>query len=333
MKILLVGFYNPETMAYYVERTLLNMDHEVEVFGYRRILQKIKPDSLLSIGFRHFQGLSNLFEIKMNKDLRKKVSKKKYDLIIVFKGENIFPETLKFIKKHTKKLVNWFMDPFVALYKGYMFEIIPEFDKFFVKDRFLEKRLKEIGFHNVDFLMEGFDPLTFFRTNPSKKYESEIALVGNIYPYRKKLLDTIKKYDLKVWGDVTHFKPKNKMKYYQGRRAVTEEKNKIFNSAKIVLNSHNPWEVMSTNVRTFEICGSGSFQLVNTTDFLSQVFKPGIEIETYENQTELNEKVKYYLKNPEKRKQIATKGYERAKKDHTYEIRIKELFQSLEIKQ
>ena len=75
--------------------------------------------------------------------------------------------------------------------------------------------------------------------------------------------------------------------------------------------------------RTFETTGCGTFLLTKHTPGLEKLFKIGEEIVTYDDINDIEEKVKYYLNNESERIKIENAGYERAKKDHTYDERAK----------
>jgi hypothetical protein len=96
------------------------------------------------------------------------------------------------------------------------------------------------------------------------------------------------------------------------------------NSYKIHLNCNISNDI---NYRTFETTGCGTMLLTNYTPGLEKLFDIGKEIVVYNNLSELDEKVKYYLENEEERKTIANAGYERSKRDHTYYERSKTLIE------
>ena len=326
MNILIVGFYSPETMAWYLERNLKKMGHNVDIFCYRSIFKKISPNSIFSKGFRHLPLFENIYLHKINNTLLSIVRKKRYNLIIFLKAETIFPSTIENIRSYADKIINWYMDPIIGLDKGYILDSIQYYDHFFTKDTFIKKRLNGLGFNNVGFLLEAFDPDIYKPTKKFDEYESDISMVGNIYDYRLRILNSLKEYNLKVWGKLISV-DKNKVKtFYQGRPAILDEKNKIFNSAKIVLNTHNPFEISGANVRLFEICGSGAFQLSDTTLYTYNLFKNKKEVLFYNNIEELKELTQYYLNNAEERNKIALAGHKRVIKEHTYDVRLKELF-------
>ena len=330
MRILIVGFYLEETMGWYLENNLKKMGHAAEVFCYRSFSQGVHPEAIYSKMARHIYPLSKGYVWKMNRDLLKKVAKFKPDLVIVLKGETVLPTTVRSIREQGIKVINWFMDPIITLGHEYLFDSIQEYDYFITKDKFILKRLTEIGIDNARFLLECFDPAVYRRMELSdedrEEYASDMALVGNIYPYRMRLIKKFEGIDFKAWGKLVNVKREDAAWFYQGHPAVTWEKAKIFNAAKICFNSHNPWEIEGTNARIFEINGCGAFQISDTTLHTDKVFKDKREIVYFRDAKELKELTGYYLENDEERKRIAEAGQKRALSEHTYEKRIGELF-------
>jgi len=93
--------------------------------------------------------------------------------------------------------------------------------------------------------------------------------------------------------------------------------------SRIVLNADIDLADEAGNFRLFEVTGVGSFLLTEYHPNIEQLFKPGVEIETFKNSNELIAKVKYYLENPDQREAIARRGQERCLKDHLIENRVK----------
>ncbi len=80
----------------------------------------------------------------------------------------------------------------------------------------------------------------------------------------------------------------------------------------------------TANMRIFEATGSGVFLLTEYFDNLSQYFEPGREIETFRNETELLDKIRYYLSHPEERERIADNGRKRCHNEYSMERRAEE---------
>jgi len=71
------------------------------------------------------------------------------------------------------------------------------------------------------------------------------------------------------------------------------------------------------NMRIFEATGSGVFLLAEHYENLEKYFEPGIEIETFHDEYELIEKIRYYLNHPLERDSIARRGLERCLRQHS----------------
>lgn len=79
------------------------------------------------------------------------------------------------------------------------------------------------------------------------------------------------------------------------------------------------------NMRLFETTGCGVFLLTENFQNLSSFFEIGKEIETYSDEIELIEKIRYYLAHPKEREEIAKRGQERCLRDYSMENQIKAL--------
>ena len=77
--------------------------------------------------------------------------------------------------------------------------------------------------------------------------------------------------------------------------------------------------------RHYEINGCGGFQLSYNIPGLEIAFEIEKEIAVYDSINNLQERITNYLRNEKLRKDIATKGYNRAVKDHTAQKYMKEL--------
>lgn len=81
----------------------------------------------------------------------------------------------------------------------------------------------------------------------------------------------------------------------------------------------------TANMRIFETTGCGSFLLTEHFENLSKYFEIGKEIETFSNEHEMIDKVRYYLSHNAEREEIAYRGNMRCLQDHSMKIRILEL--------
>ena len=79
-------------------------------------------------------------------------------------------------------------------------------------------------------------------------------------------------------------------------------------------------------LRCFDIMGAGGFLLSNYQSDFYEHFIPGEDLVLYESPEDLINKCGYYLKHDSERRQIAANGYGKVSEFHTYEIRLKEIF-------
>lgn len=86
-----------------------------------------------------------------------------------------------------------------------------------------------------------------------------------------------------------------------------------------------------TKLRDFEVPLAGGFYLAERVPEYADLFKPGVEVETWKTVDELLEKIRYYLDHPDERSEIAAAGKRRAAADHTWEKRFSMLFDELGI--
>ena len=98
----------------------------------------------------------------------------------------------------------------------------------------------------------------------------------------------------------------------------------LYHRAKIGINVHNRGKFTIGNYRLFELPGNGVMQISDGGEYLSEFFKVGEEIESYETTEELVDKVGFYLAHDDARERIARAGYRRVMRDHRMVSRLRE---------
>lgn len=101
----------------------------------------------------------------------------------------------------------------------------------------------------------------------------------------------------------------------------------IMNDSCISLNFAYSKGKNQLKARIFEITGSGSLLFTEPSDNLEKYFKEDDEIVVFRNSSELIDKIRFFLENPEKRNELALAGYHRTVRNHTYERRMKEVIE------
>lgn len=91
----------------------------------------------------------------------------------------------------------------------------------------------------------------------------------------------------------------------------------------------NPKVLIGANLRDFEVPAMGSFLLTQYNEEISSMFDLEKEIETFKNEWEMVDKVKFYLKNPSLSLKIAEAGQKRVNNEHLWIHRFETLFSFL----
>jgi spore maturation protein CgeB len=89
--------------------------------------------------------------------------------------------------------------------------------------------------------------------------------------------------------------------------------------------------VNQVKLRDFEVPMAGGFYLVEEAPDYAQLFRPGVEIETWRNPGELLDKIRYYLAHEDQRIAIAKAGQQRAMQEHAWQHRFASLFAHLQL--
>jgi spore maturation protein CgeB len=230
------------------------------------------------------------------------------------------------------KIAAWYPDYLGNLGRQYL--LASDLDAWFFKDPYMAEQFRDKLGINAHYLPEACNPLWHRRVeltpDDRRKYECDLCTASNMYYYRARMLEIFKDYDLKIWGaNYPSWLESPLRKHYPGVYVAEEEKAKAFGAAKIVLNTMHYGEIQGVNCRLFEAAGCGAFQIADWKPGLAELFEPEREIVTFRTRDELKEKVDYYLAHAEERREIADRAYRRAHREHTYEIRLRKMFDVL----
>ncbi|MDA9880674.1 glycosyltransferase [Candidatus Pelagibacter sp.] len=186
----------------------------------------------------------------------------------------------------------------------------------------------------IIFSYQGIDEKNFFDYALSineNHLKSEVVFIGD---YGKDRANTIKflieaNVPIKIfgfnWNRYKFFKT-----FYFGP-AMADDYYKILNNTKIALGFLNKEVGDTYTTRSLEIPAAGALLIAEETEDHKKLFKENKEAVFFKNKNELLEKIKYYLLNNEKRKEIAKSGRNRMKQhDLTWKSNIKKIFFELE---
>jgi spore maturation protein CgeB len=166
-------------------------------------------------------------------------------------------------------------------------------------------------------------PLGVALDNPPRSRETkyDVCFSGLFDSHRENYLKPLMEYNLAILSwNISEFDTPL-LKCHQGE-ASGKKLYDIYKQSKIVLNIHRDFEVSGGNYRLFEICATGSFQMVDSRSGISEYFQPGHEIVTFDSPEDLRKKVAYYLEHDAEREAIALAGFNRVVSDHSLSNRM-----------
>lgn len=104
----------------------------------------------------------------------------------------------------------------------------------------------------------------------------------------------------------------------------------IFHHSDINLNSTVPTIQTGIPLRVWDILACGGFLLTDYQEELGDYFQTETHLSIYEDTDELSDKAHFYLQHPDIRQNIANKSQKLVCKEHTWDIRLTEMFQKIE---
>lgn len=212
-----------------------------------------------------------------------------------------------------------------------------EYSKGYVRG-LIEAQLQVYGVNFIesmltDALMQELDPLVPELHHPlcegdaaAQRYLIAHSYIGSelAETERIRLLNALAEYyevDLYTYSD-TSVVPK--VRAHKGVNTLTEMP-LVFHKSRINLNITMRPIATGLSLRLFDVCGCGGFLLTNWQEELPELYEPGVEAEYFGSREELLDKAGYYLEHDDERSEIARRGYERTKAEHTYDRRIAEM--------
>lgn len=114
--------------------------------------------------------------------------------------------------------------------------------------------------------------------------------------------------------------------HYRGYADYINEMPFIFRKSKININITIRSIKRGIPLRCIDIMGAGGFLLSNYQSDLCKYFEPGIDFVLYDDEDDIVEKVDYYLKNGDERRNIALNVWKKIQKYFRSDERFKEIF-------
>lgn len=338
LNILIAGSFSPGSLSESFGRSLTMLGNKVDRVDIERHYRNSMNFASKIFSSRFFKRVINFIfwkkiAQKTNEIMKDQCNKKSYDLILVMKGWELSPKTLREVKA---------LNPHVKLFcftgdnpldkkrfsdsNSWIRKSISLYDAYFIWAESLKEQLINAGAKKVFNLPVAYDPVLHYPVIPSvrerDKFGSEIAFIGTWDKDREEWLSELTNYNLKIWGNLWENSSESLKKCWQKKEAIGKEFSKICNSTKIMINFVRKPEIPSHNMRNFEIPACKGFQLCTRTEEIKKYFRENKDIVLFESKQEMKEKVDYFLKHEAIRERIIRAGYKINKKN-TYLERMK----------
>lgn len=264
------------------------------------------------------------------------------DLVIVLDGMEMPLEQVNELRANGIVTAIWLTDD--PYYTDITTHVVRHYDYVFTLERNSADYYSSIGCVNVNYLPFGMFPGHYMPRSHSKGKLHEVCFIGSAYWNRvhffTPILSALMAYDTRIsgiWWERVPGYEQYAHKISMGSWMNPEETADMYNQHKIVINMHRAHDDLtvnsntvqiaaaSPNPRTFEIMGCAALQLTDVRSDLASFYTPGVEIETYHSPEEMMQKIDYYLKHEEERREIALRGLARTLREHTYAHRLNQL--------
>jgi len=300
MRLLIVGsdkiyaienFYVKYIQEQGVEVTLFTAQDYFEDYYHKNILNKL----LYRAGLSRIIGKVNLL-------FKRAVSQFKPDIVWIFKGMEIEPSSLLWLRKLGISLVNYNPDnPFIFSGRGSgnknIRRSLPLYDLFFTYNLQIQSRLEKDYNAKVSFLPFGFDlDNGLYQTLSELPEKIKLCFAGNPDEERAAFISKLAEagMDIDVYG--------NDWKRFINHSRVTvfppvlgDEFWKVLRSYRVQLNLMRPHNEHSHNMRSFEVPGVGGILLAPDTREHRMFFTANEDIFLFGNAEECIEKIRFLL--------------------------------------
>jgi len=282
------------------------------------------------------RALWPLQQKEFNNAIKDKIRIFRPDVVLVYKGVFVTPQTLQFARQNNCKIVLFYPDVSMAAHGANIPAAIPLYDLIFTTKTFGITDMETVyGVKNAVFIPHGFDPEIHRKLDIGTKemagFKCDVSFIGTWSPKKEKWLSYLKEklpeIDLKVWGGQWNKSSSPVLKSsIQGTAILGDLYAIAIQSSKINLGILSEKVTGSSSgdlitSRTFHIPASFGFMLHERNKESVLYFNEDEEAGFFDGEGELVTKVKEFLNNEPKREKIRSAGYQRALAQHSLDAR------------
>ena len=333
MKILIVADWHGDIYAQAFYDGFKHLNEDVFKFSWKEYFHHYQYANRYETDGNKFKSLYYRIQNKflvgpilwmINGDLIKKCEEIKPDLVFIYRGTHIYPQTIKTIKDKLNCKVFGYNndDPFSLEYPFYVWRYYKHSISFY--NHIFSYRWKNIDdykaiyYDKVSLLRSYYlkDSNFFLENLPTKKYGCDVIFIGHFEDDgRDEALKLLIEngVDIKLYG--TEWEKSQHFDFFIKKfvqiKPLYDDYNLALNSAKIALVFLSKLNNDTYTRRCFEIPATKTMMMAEYTDDLNTLFKEGKDAEYFRNKEELLKKVMFYLAHQEKISEMGQRGYDR----------------------
>lgn len=259
---------------------------------------------------------------RLNTELVHSAKRLRVDAVVVFRGGQIFPDTVATLKKMGIIVAGYHNDdPLSARYPSYVWRHfragIDRFDHLFAYRHHNLEAFKKMGCSSASLLRSFYLREHNYRIENAEA-EADVSFIGHWEPDRR--TDYVRAIlaqpgvRFRLWGTRWHVCPiADDLVRRLGpiQRLGREAYNVAINRSKISLVFLSTLNNDTYTRRCFEIPAAGGFMLAPYTEDLASMFEEGTEADYFRSEHEMVDKIRFYLRRDVLRERIARAGHDR----------------------
>jgi spore maturation protein CgeB len=342
MKILVIAPDNIRVLhiVQQIVEELKNFGATINLFAFSDFFAKCSyfEKKMTTLGIKKFK---RKYESTLTTDFENLCKDLKPDFVLILSGTNILPSIQEILSNY--KTILWLWDSCRRWSSLEKFTTrIDEIFCFEYSDiQYLQDKYNIVA----KYLHLGVNEKIYFPADCKK--DIDISFVGWTSKERLAILEKVcelackKNLSVKIGGpfhDNRHFwkkylfgyRQKNLAHFLENRMFSPYEVADLYRRSKICLNI-NVSEHHSLNPRTFEICATKSFQMMNSGQNSNGLMNLETDLATFDSAEDLIEKIEFYLAHEELREKIALAGYNSVMKNCTLKKSVEKLLTESEI--
>lgn len=266
----------------------------------------------------------------LNRAFLHRVDQEQPDVIFcVLLGYELWRETLDMVRSSgSVVIVNWGTDDSWK-YEQFARFMAPHVDCYATTYLKALEKARCDGLDNFVRTQWGASRDTLAAPLPARQCKYPVTFVGSAYGNRRKWINSLRAGGIEVecFG---HGWPSGPVSAADLLRIYRESVLTLnFGDSSIQVRGLLPYRSRQIKARVFEVPGAGGCLLTEPAQYLEEYFCIGEEIIVFDGREELAERITYLLANPEIRDAVAYRGFERVRRDHTYNQRFEDLLGKL----